>query len=518
MQRTSTSQRGGRLEQTLVALLSAAFVFYPVPGLGQQSGESSSGEAEAESESGDASGSAGNGTPAVFLLPTRSVRDQISEIVPDRVGDMLRSQLDSEASINLSRTMRKLTASPGGAGEVSAAIKEAREQYTSGIGLVEAGNYEEAADQFSEAVETFRENIAELDNFDVYTDALANLARSYWEIGHDYDARSAIREFAHMRPEADLDPKKYAQGLRDLYDEAAQRVAKAGAGKLVVEADVEGAEIFVDGEKKGETPATLEDVKFGYHYMVVRTGDGRAWSKKLQVRGRGNEQTIDPELGTADEEGDAQDQAADSEELPAFYTELLASIREGRFGTDLQPYLQELSDQTGAKFVAWVAMIKEENEYVAVPFVYRVSDQTLVRADQVGFNFQLSNLTVGVNKLRSRIVEAIGEMPEKKVVTSVALVDDEKQAGDGDEEAVASAETSSEEETDDGATAATSEDSESVEAPPEPKPSNQSSTWKYVGITGAILAVGGLAAGGAYLLAGPDGGTQPSGFTANVEW
>jgi tetratricopeptide (TPR) repeat protein len=516
----------------LAALLSAAFVFYPIPGFGQQSGSQSasgsqnggeSSEASAGGE-GESSGSSDEGvsrTPDVFLLPTDSVRDQISEIVPERVGEMLRSRLDSEGRINLLPSFRKLTESPSGSGAGNAALKEARQSYTSGIGLVEAGNYEEAADQFSGAVETMRKNIAELDNFNIYTDALANLARSYWEIGHNYDARKSIREFAHLRPDADLNPKKYAKGLRDLYDKEVQRVEKAGPGKLVIESNVEGAEVLIDGEKKGEAPVTVEDTAFGHHYLVVRA-QGEAKSKKLQVRGRGKTQKYKVELdvgeGTAKAEESGGSAEEEKEQLPAFYTELRSTIKGGNFASsNLEPYLEELADQAEVDFISWVVMVKDDSEYVAAPFVYRVSDGMFVQPENVSFNFQLSDLTVGVSELHSRIMDAIEEMPEDRAVESVALADDEKKDGEkmasGDAAAQQAESTGTSQGEPVGGTT-----TESIDAPPEPKPSNKGSAWKYVGIAGAILAAGGLAAGGAFLLAGPNDGTKPSGFTANVEW
>lgn len=531
MEPSTTRNRRNPVEQMLAALLSAAFVFYPIPGLGQQSGsppasESQNGgessEASADGE-GDSSGNASDGesrTPDLFLLPTDSVRDQISEIVPERVGEMLRNRLDSEGKINLLPSFRKLTETPSGSGAGNAALQEARASYTSGIGLVEAGNYEEAADQFSGAVETMRGNMADLDNFNIYTDALANLARSYWQIGHNYDARNSIREFAHLRPSTDLDPKKYAQGLRDLYKEEVKRVEKAGAGKLVVKSNVEGAEVLIDGEKKGETPVTIEDTGFGYHYLFVRA-QGKTKAKKLQVRGRGKTQEYSIELevgeGTADSDDSGGEAEQDNEQLPAFYTELRSTINEGNFSSsNLVPYLEELANQADVDFISWVVMIKEDDEYVAAPFVYRVSDGMFVQPENVGFNYQLSDLTVGVSNLHTRIVDAIEKMPEDRAVESVALADDKQ-----NEQKMASADSS----TQNTESAGTSEEeptggttTESIDAPPEPKPSNQGSAWKYVGIAGAILAAGGLAAGGAFLLAGPNDGTKPSGFTANVEW
>ena len=465
----------------------------------------------------------GQPTPELFLLPTDSVNDQISSIVPERIGDMLRDRIGSDGRVELVPTYAEMQKSAGGGGGVNAAIDDAKKQYTSGIGLLGAGEFEKASAKFKKAVETLRSNMADVQNFDVYTDALSNLARAYWKIDHNYDARKSIREFAHLRPDATLDPKKFPKELRKIFDKEVEKVNKAGSGTLVIKSNVKGAKVFIDGEKKGTTPVNVTDVKFGYHYLVVKDSKGGSWTKQLRVRGRGKTQNYDVKLGAgggqAKNEGDGGSEDSTDADLPAFYTELQASIGDGNFGTDLQPYLDELAKRTGVDFIAWVVMVKGEGQYIGAPFVYRVEDGMFVQADNVKFNFELSNLMVGVSQLSTGIVETVGSMPEDKAVTSVSLSEDEdeeeKKMASASGQQTGSSQTSQAPET---TQTSTSSSKKSVEPPPSPPPSKKgNSAWKFVGIGGAALLVGGLAAGGVFLLSN-SGQKEPPGFTAQVEW
>jgi S1-C subfamily serine protease len=55
-----------------------------------------------------------------------------------------------------------------------------------------------------------------------------------------------------------------------------------GKGKLVVSADVDGAEIYLDGDFVGNVPSTLQ-VTVGLHKIDVKAADGSAWHRDIHV-------------------------------------------------------------------------------------------------------------------------------------------------------------------------------------------------------------------------------------------
>ncbi|MFP4598118.1 MAG: PEGA domain-containing protein [Persicimonas sp.] len=505
-----------------IALLAAfAFVFSPFTVLAQQAADQEEREEQQESDDADDADDAeeenpAGPTPKVVLLPTLGVRDQMSRIIPDRVGERVRSQLESKSAIELMPAFEKtLTSSDG---QTNAAVGEAERLYTSGIGLLTAGEDDKASETFQKAVDLMEENLTELQNFDVLADAYKNLALAYFNAGFDFDARKKIKVFAHLRPEAELDPEQFPKKLRELYASEAGKVKKGGPGKLTVESDVEGATVVIDGEEKGSTPLTVEDVGYGYHYLVVRASSGAAAAEQIQVRGRGKAQTFELELGNT-----AKAEESDVDELPAFYSGLISSVETGNFGEDLDPYLAELISRSGADYVAWIALVKRNMTYEAVPFVYRASDSQLVQAKTVEFNIELSNLRVGVSRLGDHIASAIVSMPEERFVSSVQLIEppaaDTEPAEGDDDEAVADADEATDtSETPDSEADRDEEKAASVEPPPRPSGKEaDSNQWMWVGgVTAGVLLTGLVVGGVVYMDDGDDGGSQ--GFSTQLSW
>lgn len=516
------------IARRFVAILAAiSFVMSPLSALAQQpsdapeesdaSGDSEGDESEQtdrdepEEEDSEAAEPAGP-KPEVMLLPTTGVQDEMSSIVPERVGDGVRSELEGKGAIVLlpdfEKSLRKDTSAGAGA------TAEAEKLYTSGIGLLGADKDEEAAEAFQEAVDLMEDDLAGLENFAILSDAYKNLALAYFKAGYDFDSRKQIKVFAHLEPEAELDPEQFPEELRELYDDEAGKVLKGGPGKLLIEADVEDATVFIDGEEKGEAPLTVDDVGYGYHYLVVRAPDGSAKAEEIRVRGRDKEQTFTVDMSGA--EVVEEQEEADEQELPAFYSGVLEAIQSGSFGVDLRPYLEELVGRSGADHVAWIAVVKRGMKYEAVPFVYRASDHRLVRPDAVEFNAELSNLRVGVNRLGARIVEAVEAMPEEQQITSVQLVEPPtaqpqaaaNQEAQGDEAAQSSPDKE----------APTSKEEAAVAPPPEPSEKRaESNRWLWVGAGSAAVLVTGLVVGGVIYMSDSEPET-PDGFDAALSW
>ena len=456
--------------------------------------------------------------PKVFMLPTQSVQDSITSIVPERIGELLRQQVRQNGRVVLMPTFQEIRDRLGGAGHSSAAIAEAEGLYTSGIGLLTAGEDKEAVESFQRALELMEANLADLKNYDVLADTLANLALASFNAGFDLDARKRIKEYAHLRPDATLDPEKFPKDLRSLFDEEARKVKKAKPGELEITSATPGASVLIDGVDKGVTPVTVEDVGYGHHYLVVRGPGGSVWSEKIRVRGRGKAQSFEAELaagavaaGDAGAEGEG---AGEEGQLPGYYTDLVAAIGSGSFGTDLQPYLAELSTQTGAQLVAWVVMYKKDGQYIAAPFVYGAEEGLFVRAPETSFNIELSNLLVGVRELSESLVATATTMPEDQAFTSVTLEAPVRKP-------VAAAPTPEPTATGRGAEVAARSPYRDapIQAPPEATPSESGGdTWKYVAIGGGGIAAAALIVGGIVLFADDSNPAAAGGFDAEVAW
>ncbi|RAL25082.1 hypothetical protein DL240_02385 [Lujinxingia litoralis] len=461
-------------------------------------------------------------TPRLFMLPTDSVGGELTSIIPERVNEGTRARVAEQRGLEFLPTYRQLQERLGGGQNASAAVAEAERLYTSGIGLLAAGDSQRAAETFQRSVDMMNEHLADLLNFDVYADALANLSLAYFQTDFDLDARKLMQRYAQLRPQATLDPEKFPAELREVFAQEVDRVEKAGPGVLAVVGNVEGAQVYLDGELKGVAPARIDDVGFGHHYLVVR-GGGSVWAQEVRVRGRGNEQAISVELGAPRE-----DRAGADDDVPAYYLDLRERLRTGRFGADLSPYLVELTTRTGADFVAWIVMTRDGRGYAAAPFVYRARDGLLVQGESVGFNMEMSNLRVGVSRLATEVAAAVREMPAERAVTEVDLAPapEPVAAAEAPGELAQGSTSGVREVVEDDSVAVRPPlptpgpvvDDENVISPPAAMPSEgRSSTLRYLGYGGAAVLAGGAIAGTLYLIL-RSSASQPAAFEAEVEW
>jgi len=435
--------------------------------------------------------------PKVFVLPTQSVNDSLSSIVPERIGEQVRTGVQQDNRVQLVPPYEDVLKSLSGSGHASAAIAQAEDLYTSGIGLLTAGEDARAVESFQRAVDLMEQNLADLQNYDILSDALSNLALANFNAKFDLDARNRMKDFAHLRPDAKLDPEKYDASLLSVLVDEQKKVMAAKEGRLEITANKEGAKVFIDGVEKGTAPLTVTDVGFGTHYLVVRGPGGESYSEKIRVRGRNQKQTFKAELqaSSARVAGDAT--------LPSFYVDLLAETKTGTWGAGLAPYLSELATQTGSAFVSWVLMYREGSSYKAATFVFRAQDNLVVQLDEVSFNLELSNLRAGVTTLSKNLVDAVVKFPEAKAVTEVTV-------GQG---AVATKVTRAPRQE------PKQEETKALVPPPEVKPpSEEFGTWSYVAAGGAVLVLGALIAGGVYLLVDDSNPSGANGFDAVISW
>lgn len=58
-----------------------------------------------------------------------------------------------------------------------------------------------------------------------------------------------------------------------------------GKARLVIDADVRGAEVFVNGERKGTTPMALDGLPLGTYTVEVKQPGAKAWSQQVTLSG-----------------------------------------------------------------------------------------------------------------------------------------------------------------------------------------------------------------------------------------
>jgi hypothetical protein len=161
----------------------------------------------------------------------------------------------------------------GGATD-SADVEQARKHFSQGLKLYKDRDFDAALVQFERAY-------AVKPNFKV----LYNIAQCYFELHQYVEARDTLSRYLKDGAGA-VDAERQSAVESDL-SELQRRIAR-----VVVNVNVAGATVYVDGKKAGVTPlATPVDVNEGQRTISVETTDRGTKQRIVRVAG-GEEQTV----------------------------------------------------------------------------------------------------------------------------------------------------------------------------------------------------------------------------------
>ncbi len=73
--------------------------------------------------------------------------------------------------------------------------------------------------------------------------------------------------------------QKFFPNVRQMEGNREQSVGK---GRVSIVADIEGADVYIDGKLVGETPATFT-LTSGQHKVEVKDPNGQSWQRELEV-------------------------------------------------------------------------------------------------------------------------------------------------------------------------------------------------------------------------------------------
>ena len=199
----------------------------------------------------------------VVVLPHEEVPDEIA----DRLLHGLSRALGKNQRLDV-KDAQKLLANFAGE-EPTEEVEEARDLAKVGGDMLGEMQTREALGKLTEAVKKL-ELVMPFIHKQELADATMNLAVAEALEGNRAAAKNIFAALLVWRPKADNDSVRVPPQVMKIYEEARKDVAKLPRGSLEIHSEPEGALVFVDGHQVGTTPATVEGLTVGGHFVTFK--------------------------------------------------------------------------------------------------------------------------------------------------------------------------------------------------------------------------------------------------------
>jgi hypothetical protein len=131
------------------------------------------------------------------------------------------------------------------------------------------GDARDAATRADAIVELFEQNL-EAVRREQLIDAMMIAAVARCRTGRARECETGFARVLVFREGHEYDEARYPAEYADVFARVRSRTLSAARGTLVVETEPEGAEIYVDGRSYGPSPARVDGLLVGDHYVTVK--------------------------------------------------------------------------------------------------------------------------------------------------------------------------------------------------------------------------------------------------------
>lgn len=234
---------------------------------------------------------------AVLPLSDGRVKSETVEKVADTLRDELRHK-DRLEVLSKVETEKYLASSPTllAAGDSSNTLNryldQAREfyknfQFRDAVGLLE------------NTIDSYRRSTGALVQLFLLTDAYLMLGNIHLGDNDPRRAEEAFREAVRLDPDRMINDTQYPPKTVALFEKTRQDfLKKAKSVFLEIQSSPAKAEVFVNGDKKGPTPLSLERFTSGEHFVLVQAPGYKPLGLRLQLKNPENRERVVLEKAT----------------------------------------------------------------------------------------------------------------------------------------------------------------------------------------------------------------------------
>ncbi|MBX3275112.1 MAG: PEGA domain-containing protein [Sandaracinaceae bacterium] len=150
--------------------------------------------------------------------------------------------------------------------------------------MVRTGDAAYAFQRADELIELFERNLVRVRR-EQLIDAYMLSAVGRCRAARRRECEQRMGEVIAWREGLTYDDARYGAGFREVFDRARVRATSGGRGTLFVETVPPGAEVYVDGRSYGPSPARVDGLLAGAHYITIKEVNHLRHMVRAEVRG-----------------------------------------------------------------------------------------------------------------------------------------------------------------------------------------------------------------------------------------
>jgi tetratricopeptide (TPR) repeat protein len=347
----------------------------------------------------------------VYVFPYQGVYQSVPKEVLTQITDLIKNELKAASDVQLQKGpvfIPEATAT-----EIKPlsdkALKQAEKLRLEGEQYFQQLAFDKAIKALKASFAMYENSLALMTDFEAAVQTLLVLAACYYQMEQEEEGAKMLVKVIRLRPELNLDPEKYPPMFRNVAEEIKKKLLLKARGELEVIANAEGATVYLDGRKVGESPVILKDLVPGEHYLRVEKAGLQPWADKVNV-------VSTQRIGVAASLGGVKKMAGP-------LGEIAESLQNNNLTAAVVKTIQQEGKNLGTDFVLVGGAAKMGANYRVGSFLVRVADGQLCAVKAFDLDPDLLGASVEVYNMAADLVKKTEACPQPESSATVALVD-----------------------------------------------------------------------------------------------
>ncbi len=318
------------------------------------------------------------GKVSILVIPYQAIHAKAPQEALVEATDALYDEVKSVKNFKLIKPQLKKIKSNKGENKKNLA----EEKFNQALELCDMGKKDLLKSDFSSALNKFKRAFTLFENsmhyrnkIDRAVECIAILASTYYRLGNDAKGQDIIDKVVALNPDFQLNGSIFPAAFIRIYEKRRSALLHSSKGSIQITTIPSGAQLYVDGKKRGTTPLLVKDLIPGNHYILVEKENFDSSGTVARVRANRTEK-IELELGGG-------------VKLMGDEGVVASHVVRNRINYKTKMALKRLAHKYGASYIIFGGIYKEKNGYVVATLLYSSARRKLVRLVQGNLDLEL---------------------------------------------------------------------------------------------------------------------------------